>query len=178
MPSFAGEVDEDILRTVLSSARRRVPCELEVFSAVRGAERSLWCPHSFFEDGGLLHVRGWVSARSRFSDLRLAHIFSARDGTGEWVPQAADTTWNETVRLSLVPNPGLARGRRVLVERERGMRDGRATVTARKAMAWRLLARLGLLEAIRTGLPGPSEAPVWPEDPGEARRLCDGIELE
>lgn len=171
------ELDPKAVSVILRSLRRRQPCEVSFFSAARaGSQRMTFHPHSLFADGPNWHARGWDGARRAFVDLSLSHAVEARVAEGgAWIPADADEAWQASVRLALVASPSLSPGRRFLVEREFGMRDGRVVLTVRRALVGRVLARYGILRALRAGLAHAEGATVWPEEPEAALAWSEGF---
>lgn len=170
IPVFEPAYDEKAIRILLVAARRSRPCEVTSYSEMRGGSHlAVLHPHTVFEDGPLWYARCWDETRRGFSDLCLSHVLEARIAEGrKWIPGEADGSWTTMVRLALVVNPKLPPERRFLVERETGMRDGRAVVTLRRALVGRFLARAGILDALFHGLDVAPMASIWPENPAQA----------
>jgi hypothetical protein len=60
------------------------------------------------------------------------------------VDRGQDADWHTMVTLEIGPHPGLSDAQKKVVALDYGMRDGKASITVRKAMLYYAIKRLGL----------------------------------
>src|SRR5690606_21579443 len=71
-------------------------------------------------------------------------ILGIRDSRPSEVDRGQDADWHTMVTLEIGPHPGLSEAQKKVVALDYGMRDGKASVTVRKALLYYTLKRLGL----------------------------------
>lgn len=102
-------------------------------------------PHSLANDGFRWHARAYCHIDGRFKDFLLPRVFETRGFGQPGLPVDEDRLWQETYELVVGPHPKLTGRQRAGVEKDYGMKDGRLSLSTRKAMLFYVLKRLGLL---------------------------------
>lgn len=142
------EVDSGVLQAVLGAVRDCRSLEIHYQSMSRERADPVWrrvTPHAFGYDGFRWHVRAYCHIDHKFKDFLLPRILGVR-GDGE--PGASgdqDLQWNDTFDVEIGPHPDLVPSQKTVVEKDYGMKNGRAILTVRYAMLFYVLKRLGLL---------------------------------
>ncbi len=151
MPDFdtvrspARGIDAGHLRTVLQAVHSRLAIEVEYQSLSNPAPRWRWiAPHAIAFDGFRWHARAWCFTDQCFKDFLLARILGIRDSRPSDVDRGQDADWHTMVTLEIGPHPGLSDAQKKVVALDYGMRDGKASITVRKALLYYTLKRLGL----------------------------------
>lgn len=99
-------------------------------------------PLAFVDNGLRWHVRAFDRKNGRFGDFVVNRIVSAKRSSVD--PQkheslACDEQWNHTIRMEIVPHPGIEYP--AAVEADYGMKRGVLIVASRAAIAGYALAR-------------------------------------
>jgi len=152
-------VPDEVIRAVARSYRQRVALRVQYQSMRSPAPevRSI-CPHAVVDVGVRWHVRAWDSKRTQFCDLLPSRILATEsDPATQWVPQEADTEWNNFARIILVPDPKLTPDQRSSVEKDFMMTDGERVIETREALAYYQLAAMNLVDAVRTHKGHPTD---------------------
>jgi len=125
-------------------ARRQVRVVYRSMSGSATESRVLE-PHTLVDTGLRWHVRAYSVAHGEFRDFVLSRIVEASvlDAPAESAEEH-DEDWVETVRLELVPHPGLDADRRASLLLDYGATEGRIVVNVRRALLGYLLQRLGV----------------------------------
>jgi hypothetical protein len=84
----------------------------------------------------------------------------------------ADHAWFTTVKLVLVPDPGLSPSRRRVVELDYAMTEGQAVLETRQAMLYYVLQRLGLS---RDGELRPEARQIRLKNDAEVKAILEGL---
>ncbi len=145
VPSPVRGIDAHTLRRVIEAIRTRQALEVEYQSLSSPAPRWRWiAPHAIAFDGFRWHARAYCFTDGCFKDFLLARILGIRDSRPSDVDRGQDADWHTHVTLKIGPHPGLSDAQKKVVALDYGMRDGKASVTVRKALLYYTLKRLGL----------------------------------
>jgi hypothetical protein len=142
------EVDPIVLRAVIDAIRGNRSIEIYYQSMNPERATAIWrrmTPHAFGYDGFRWHARAFCHLDKKFKDFLLPRILKAR-GLGEPGDSAAvDHLWRDAFAVEIGPHPALTTSQQVVVAKDYGMKNGRATLEVRYAMLFYVLKRLGLL---------------------------------
>ena len=145
VPSPVRGIDAHTLRRVIEAIRTRQALEVEYQSLSNPAPRWRWiAPHAIAFDGFRWHARAYCFTDDCFKDFLLARILGIRDSRPSDADPSQDADWHTYVTLEIGPHPGLSDAQKKVVALDYGMRDGKASVTVRKALLYYTLKRLGL----------------------------------
>ena len=145
LPIIHRNVDQKILRAVLKAVRNQANIEIIYQSMSKQEPGKRWIsPHSFVHDGKRWHVRGYCFASNMFKDFLLARILEVGDERPGIIFKAEDQEWNQTVKLEIMPHPGLSEGQKKVIETDFGMFNGILVVEIRKAMVPYFLLKYNL----------------------------------
>lgn len=118
-------------------------------------------PLAFVDNGLRWHVRAFDRKNQRFGDFVVNRIASARHANitpGDHESLNADDQWNRSVRLEIVPHPGVTHPE--AVEADYGMKQGVLAVETRAAIAGYALARWNV-DASRNHSLSPLRHHLW-----------------
>ena len=143
MPSRT--VSEHVLEAFIRAIRSQHSLSVlyQSMSRPEPAWRDL-APHGVGHDGFRWHARAFCHTRKAFRDFVLARVLDVRPSERPAAEPADDQSWTDTVRLVLVPSPGLSASKRKVVELDYAMVGGQAVLETREAMLYYALQRLGL----------------------------------
>jgi hypothetical protein len=145
VPSPVRGIDAHTLRRVIEAIRTRQALEVEYQSLSNPAPRWRWiAPHAIAFDGFRWHARAYCFTDGCFKDFLLARILGIRDSRPSDIDDSQDADWHTHVTLKIGPHPGLSDAQKKVVALDYGMRDGKASITVRKALLYYTLKRLGL----------------------------------
>lgn len=162
-------LDETVMAAVTSSYAKRTALRItyQSLSSISPSSRTV-CVHHVVDTGERLHLRAWDDKRKAFADFVVGRIAEAEPDFGyPWVDGVADAEWNQFVDVVLGPQERLSKPQRAAIELEFGMVRGKVAVPVRKALVVYMLARLGLLDAVRPGQTGPGNPGIRCLNPGE-----------
>ena len=145
VPSPIRGIDAHTLRRVIEAIRTRQALEVEYQSLSSPTPRWRWiAPHAIAFDGFRWHARAYCFADGCFKDFLLARILGIRDSRPSDIDDSQDADWHTHVSLDIGPHPDLSDAQKKVVALDYGMRDGKASITVRKALLYYTLKRLGL----------------------------------
>ncbi|SHF21325.1 WYL domain-containing protein [Thermomonas hydrothermalis] len=145
VPSPVRGIDAHTLRRVIEAIRTGQALEVEYQSLSNPAPRWRWiAPHAIAFDGFRWHARAYCFTDGCFKDFLLARILGTRDSRPSDIDDSQDADWHTHVTLKIGPHPGLSDAQKKVVALDYGMRDGKASITVRKALLYYTLKRLGL----------------------------------
>lgn len=101
-------------------------------------------PHGLGFDGVRWHMRAFCHERETYRDFVFARVLDVKAGEPSVAQDEEDQAWMTSVRLVLVPRPGLSKSKQRVVELDYGMVRGEVVLEAREAMLFYLVNRLGL----------------------------------
>jgi len=138
-------IDAGHLRAVLQAIHNGQAIEVEYQSLSSLDPRWRWiAPHAIAFDGFRWHARAWCFTDQCFKDFLLARILGTRDSRPSDVDRGQDADWHTMVTLEIGPHPGLSDAQKKVIALDYGMRNGKASITVRKAMLYYAIKRLGL----------------------------------
>lgn len=139
-------VEPDTLGTIISAIRqaRAIEAVYHSFSSPVPRRRVLE-PHALVFDGFRWHARARDRAEDSFKDFVLGRLSEVSLGDEAIGSSEADRDWHETVELTIAPHPKLESHQRKAIEADYGMTDGRLVLSCRRAIAYYLRRRLGLI---------------------------------
>jgi len=139
-------VEATTLATVVTAIRegRALEATYRSFGSP-GARRRVLEPHALVFDGFRWHARARDAAEGQFKDFVLGRLSEVSLGEAAQGSPDDDRDWRETVELTIAPHPGLASHQREAIEADYGMVEGRLVLTCRRAVAYYLKRRLGLI---------------------------------
>lgn len=94
-------------------------------------------PHSLFSAGPKWYLRAWERKSNLFKDYNLSRIqgeITAFETQDEIFTKEKDTRWNTLVDVLLIPNPGLSKEKKKIIEIELDMNGGILHVKCRAAL--------------------------------------------
>ncbi|MAJ64914.1 MAG: WYL domain-containing protein [Alphaproteobacteria bacterium] len=140
-------VPDATLAAVIAAIRqsRQVHCRYRSFSTMELKPRVLE-PFALVFDGFRWHVRGFDTGQQKFRDFVLGRLDSPELGDAAHMRREDDPEWMEHETLTIIPHPGLTEPQRQAIVIDYGMSDGCLRLTPRKALAFYVKKRLGLLE--------------------------------
>lgn len=145
VPSPVRGIDAGHLREVIRAIRDTQAIEVEYQSLSSPAPRRRWiAPHAIVFDGFRWHARAHCFTDGCFKDFLLARILGIRDSRPSDADSSQDADWHTLVTLEIGPHPGLSDAQQKVVALDYGMREGKASITVRKALLDYTLKRLGL----------------------------------
>lgn len=145
VPSSVRGIDAHTLRSVIEAIRTKQALEIEYQSLSNPTPRWRWiAPHAIALDGFRWHTRAWCFADRCFKDFLLARILGIHGTRPSDIDANQDTNWHTHVTLEIGPHPGLSDAQKTVIAIDYGMRDGKTSVTVRKALLYYMLKRLGL----------------------------------
>jgi len=145
VPSPARGIDAGHLRAVLQAIHNRQAIEIEYQSLSSPTPRWRWiAPHATAFDGFRWHARAYCFTDDCFKDFLLARILGIRDSRPSDADPSQDADWHTLVTLEIGPHPGLSEAQKKVIALDYGMRDGKVSITVRKALLYYTLKRLGL----------------------------------
>lgn len=146
VPSPGRAVPIEVLLPVLTALRERreLLVTYQSMASPEPGQRRL-SPHAVAFDGFRWHLRAWCHRRKAFRDFVLARVLKATVDEAATIDADQDEAWQRVVRLVLGPNPALSPGAQRVIELDYGMTDGRVELSARQALLFYGLKRLGLL---------------------------------
>jgi hypothetical protein len=145
VPVLSRFIDGDTLAKLVDAIRYREMVRI-TYQSDRDAlpvERVI-SPHSFGYDGFRWHVRAFCTLRNDYRDFVLGRILSIARSDQEGLDSSLDRSWNNILRLELVPSPSLPEGNRRAVELEYQMKDGKIEIQCRQALLYYMLKQLQL----------------------------------
>jgi len=144
LPSPERRVDSSTLRTIIQAISSKTAIEIKYQSISTDLAGWRWIePHAFASDGMRWHMRAYCRQRAEFRDFVLGRILDIRGSRAAEISPGTDTEWNERVRVVIAANPGLALGKRQIIERDYSMTDGKAEIVVRRALLFYMRRRLG-----------------------------------
>lgn len=142
------EVESTVLRAVLEAMRDRKSVEVLYQSMNSARPDPVWrrmSPHAFGYDGFRWHARAYCHIEAKFKDFILPRILETRDPGPIGRPGDDDRSWNERVKVEIMPHPALTANQKKVVAKDYGMTGYKAVLQVRCAMLFYVLKRLGLL---------------------------------
>lgn len=142
------DINAEVLRTVLSAVRDVKSIDLHYQSMSKDRPDPTWrriTPHAFGYDGFRWHVRGYCHITHKFKDFLLPRILDVGELGDAGAPAGQDALWQMHFTVKIGPHPDLTESQKAVVAKDYGMAGGSAVLTARYAMLFYVLKRLGLL---------------------------------
>jgi len=115
-------------------------------------------PHAFGSDGLRWHVRAFCHIDRKFKDFLLSRCLECRAGKVAEAEASEDTQWQETIQVTLKPNPRLSKSQRRIIASDYDMNNNQLTLTFRKSLLYYFNKRLRL--DVAEALDNPQEAPI------------------
>lgn len=144
-PTPVRGVHADTLRCIIAAIHRSEAIEVKYQSLSRPEPRWRWiAPHAIGFDGFRWHARAFCLTDRRFKDFLLSRIIETRASQANDIGADADVDWNESVVLEIGPHPDLSETQQKVIALDYGMRDGKASISVRRALLYYALKRLGL----------------------------------
>lgn len=139
-------VDPEILHAVVAAIREGRTLEAGYRSfTTPGTGRRRLEPHALVFDGFRWHARARDAEAGAFKDFVLGRLSQAELSGPAAGSADDDRDWHELVEIVVAPHPGLAPYQRAAIEADYGMTDGRLALRCRRAVAYYLRRRLGLI---------------------------------
>ena len=142
------KIDVDVLRQVLEAVREQQSIEVRYQSMNQARPDPIWrriTPHAFGYDGFRWHVRAFCHLESKFKDFLLPRALGARNADDPGASGEEDRAWHERIDIEICPHPGLTESQKKVVAIDYGFKDGKGTISVRRAMLFYTLKRLGIL---------------------------------
>lgn len=144
-------VDADTLAALLKAIREGKGVKFAYQSMSSPDPKSrIVSPHALAHDGFRWHVRAFCHSHLDFRDFVLGRILAVEGFEPAGNVASEDLEWNTVLKLILAPHPGLADGKRRVVELDYGMKEGEVTLECRQALLFYTLRRLGLNNPMAT----------------------------
>ncbi len=144
-PTPVRGVHADTLRCIIAAIHRSEAIEVKYQSLSRPEPRWRWiAPHAIGFDGFRWHARAFCLTDRSFKDFLLSRIIETRASQANDIGADADVDWNESVVLEIGPHPDLSETQQKIIALDYGMRDGKASISVRRALLYYALKRLGL----------------------------------
>jgi predicted DNA-binding transcriptional regulator YafY len=144
-PTPVRGVHADTLQCIIAAIHRSEAIEVNYQSLSRPEPRWRWiAPHAVGFDGFRWHARAFCLTDQSFKDFLLSRIIAIRGNQASEICPEADLEWNEIVVLEIGPHPDLSETQQKVIALDYGMRDGKASVSVRRALLYYALKRLGL----------------------------------
>ena len=144
-PTPVRGVHADTLRCIIVAIHRSEAVEVKYQSLSRPEPRWRWiAPHAIGFDGFRWHARAFCLTDRSFKDFLLSRIIKTRASQANDIGADADVDWNESVVLEIGPHPDLSETQQKIIALDYGMRDGKASISVRRALLYYALKRLGL----------------------------------
>jgi predicted DNA-binding transcriptional regulator YafY len=140
-------VDAFLLHNAVEAVRERRAIEIKYQSLSERHPSPTWrwiSPHAFAFDLNRWHLRAFCHLDRTFKDFLLPRIFKIRGVAPAEAPPDADAIWNETVTVTLKPNPKLNEDQRKAIAIDYGMRNDRLDQPVRLALLYYYVRRLNL----------------------------------
>ena len=168
MPIPHRRVNSEVLRTVLSAIRHRTALDILYQSMNPDHPDPIWrgiSPHALGHDSFRWHIRAYCHMDKVFKDFLLSRCLDCRpDGEAQSCAEH-DTQWQELIELTLIPNPKLSKSQQCVIAEDYEMKQGRSTLSIRKAFLYYFQKRLRL--DVAEALDKPQEAPIVIENRSE-----------
>jgi predicted DNA-binding transcriptional regulator YafY len=150
----ARPVPASVLASVVCAIRegRAMEAVYQSFSAPEPRRRRLE-PHALVFDGFRWHARARDADEDRFRDFVLGRLSDLTLGEAAAVGAEADREWTQRIVLEIVPHPGLAPHQSAAIAADYGMTGGRLILEPRRAVAFYVKRRLGLVEGHEASAP-------------------------
>lgn len=132
----------EMLGTLARAISARQALSVRYLSLSSGTSSREIVPLAFVDNGLRWHVRAFDRKNQRFGDFVINRIASARHANNAPEDHESldkDDQWSRSVRLELVPHPGVANPE--AVQADYGMKQGLLAVETRAAIAGYALAR-------------------------------------
>jgi hypothetical protein len=149
LPAPERRVDSSTLRQILECIRDSV--SIEIYYQSLSSQAPSWrriTPHALASDGLRWHVRAYCHTKEQFLDFVLGRIMDFRENQSSEILGAADTEWNEIVKVTIAPNPALTEDQQKIIERDYAMKGGKSVIILRRSLLFYLKRRLGIDEGI------------------------------
>ena len=104
-------------------------------------------PHALGFDGFRWHARSHCHNDQTYKDFVFARILKVGETRSHDIDVSQDREWVETVKVTIGPHPELSPEQTKAIALDYGMKNGRLTITVRRAFLYYLLKRLGLDDA-------------------------------
>lgn len=143
LPDLRSEVRASVLRRVLRAIRKERSINI-MYRSLNGSEAREVAPHALGFDGQRWHARAWCHKNADFRDFVLTRIEKASKTKACEIDPTTDSDWTEKIDLVLHANPQLSAEQRETIQKDYGMRDGKRTLTIRRALAFYLIQNLDL----------------------------------
>lgn len=128
--------DAEIIAALMRAIHQQRPIHCNYVSMSSGETQRELVPHALVNNGHRWHVRAYDRKYSAFRDYvctRFTRIKLAEDNVGEQEKPAADSQFNTSVELILIPHPSLQQPK--AVELDYGMHEGRYSLHVKAAFA-------------------------------------------
>lgn len=149
LPAPERRVDSNTLRQILECIRDSV--SIEIYYQSLSSQVPSWrriTPHALASDGLRWHVRAYCHNKKQFLDFVLGRIMDFREKQSSEILGASDTEWNEIVKVTVAPNPGLTEDQQKIIERDYAMKEGKSVIVLRRSLLFYLKRRLGIDEGV------------------------------
>lgn len=162
----------EMLGTLARAIASRQALTVRYLSLSSGSSHREIVPLAFVDNGLRWHVRAYDRKNRRFGDFVVNRIANARPSNSAPEDQealSADEQWNRSVRMEIVPHPGVAHPK--AVEADYGMKHGALIVETRASIAGYALARWNV-DASRNHALSPLRYHLWLRNGA----VLDGVE--
>ncbi len=123
--------------------KRKVSVTYQSMGSVTPSTREI-SPHALGHDGYRWHARAFCHTKGAFRDFVIARMLTIEMSTASEVDTTQDRQWNNIITLVIVPNPALSEDKKLVMELDYGMSEGRVELQCRQAFLFYTLKRLGL----------------------------------
>ncbi len=142
------DIDIEVLRRILDVTRAGESIEVFYQSMNKIRPDPIWrriTPHAFGFDGFRWHVRAYCHLENKFKDFLLPRILNVRGKDKPGALGEQDWLWSNYFDVIIVPHPDLTESQKKVVAKDYGLNHGSGVLSARYAMLFYVLKRLGLL---------------------------------
>lgn len=144
--SLGFNASPEVQRAVFHAALHRLRLHIH-YGSMSGRREAGWrriAPHAFGHDGYRWHARAWCEENGAYRDFVLSRIEKCEWPTDPATPPVSDIDWETWETATLIPHPDLDEDRRLTIETDFQMKNGRMELQTRRAMRDYLLAHLRL----------------------------------
>ena len=127
LPILHRRVKTDVLRTILVAIRNRTAVDIEYQSMNPERPDPVWrgiSPHAFGHDGLRWHVRAFCHVDRVFKDFLLSRCLDCRPAGDAHSSADNDRVWQDTIEITLIPNPQLSSSQQGVIAQDYDMQEG------------------------------------------------------
>ena len=161
MPIPHRRIEPTVLRVLVAAVNSHDAVDVLYQSMNPERPEPVWrgiSPHAFGSDGLRWHVRAFCHIDRKFKDFLLSRCLECRGGKVAQAEASEDTQWQETIQITLKPNPCLSKSQRRIIASDYDMDNNQLTLTFRKSLLYYFNKRLRL--DVAEALDNPQEAPI------------------